>query len=86
MGQWVDVSKRGLTLERCEEQPRGLASRKNNEVVEVVEMGLERSTRIGVGVVDYCRAEVEVVGCFRCLRGVDCTVQSEFVLLCYSVT
>jgi hypothetical protein len=27
-----------------------------------------------------------VVGCFRCLRGVDCTVQSEFVLLCYSVT
>jgi hypothetical protein len=44
MGQWVDVSKRGLTLERCEEQPRGLASRKNNEVVEVVEMGLKRST------------------------------------------
>jgi hypothetical protein len=39
MGRWVEVSKRGLILERCEGQPRGLASRKNNEVVEVVEMG-----------------------------------------------
>jgi hypothetical protein len=60
---------------------RGTAARlgfsKNNEVVEAVEMGFKRSTRIGV--VDCCRAEVGMVGCFRCLRGVDCTVQSEFV-------
>jgi hypothetical protein len=81
MVRWVDVSKQGLSLERCED---GRGFSKNNEVVEVVEMGFRELSIVEL-TLKWLAASAACVA-LTALCNLSNQILSSTVMFCHCVT